>query len=273
MKFLVDTRITNAASLAGLAASFAIAVGCTKAEESGKTVASQESASAPAGSVDAASEPTRGKAEKFKKSTLAFKGFYLGMPVADAQETINRLLGLEQIPVKPQEISGDALAGMVSTAMSRGFEDAFGELNPDLPFRTYSRKNGFFIAREPDSSPFAYADPSGKVTRFDLSAHTIRGLFGDLPTEEFLQTFVNAYQLPELEPEIQKITATVMGFSQEIGFQNLYRHRNKKGFEIIYYDEAIYTDDSSRGLADTPPKGTMTIQKIETAKQREAKFD
>ena len=218
-------------------------------------------------------EATKGKADKFKNDTLVFKGFYLGMPVADAQGMINHLLGLKQVTVKPREINGDALAGIVSTAMSRGFEDAFGELKPDLPFRTYSRKNGFFIAREPDAVPFAYADSSGKITRFDLSAHAIRGLFGDLPTEEFLQTFINAYQLPAFDFDQQTITASLMGFSQEIGLQNLYRHRDKKGFEIIYYDEAIYTDDSSRGLADTPPKGTMTIQKIETAKQREAKFD
>ncbi len=58
-------------------------------------------------------EATKGKAEKFKNDTLVFKGFYLGMPVSDAQGMINHLLGLKQVTVKPREINGDALAGSV----------------------------------------------------------------------------------------------------------------------------------------------------------------
>lgn len=256
----------------------------------------------PEKTVDFALDETKAKAEKLKGETLVFKGFYLGMPIADAQGLINHYMGLKQVTATPIEDNstmtaaknsdkpqaavasvmlqalGSQVQGMTPAQLrAQGLDDdtiaALGITDPDAPYRSYSRNGHLFVSKGPQSKPFAEANSKGEVTHIELTSEVIRKLFGSMPAKEFLQAFVNAYDVSELEGERQKITATIMGNTQEIGFQNIYRNRDAKGYEVIYYADSVIFDDDMKTFADTPPEGTMTIRRIETAKQRESKFD
>lgn len=247
-------------------------------------------------------EETKGKSEKQKGQTLVFKGFYLGMPIMDAQGLVNYYMGLKQVSATPikdknngkegnsnenpasvysefmlqaigSQVQGVTHESLRAAGLNDDFINALGVTDPDAPYRVYSRNRVLIISNGAHRNPFAVADPSGKITKFELSSKIIQKFFGSMPVEEFLQSFVNAYDISGLEADRLKITATIMGITKEIGFQRIYRHRSDKGYEVIYYAESVIFEDDMKTFADTPPEGSMTIQKIETAKQRESKFD
>lgn len=244
------------------------------------------------------------RADAQKGKTIVFKNFYIGMPIADCLQLVNNSMGLQQTlptPIEDKSAMSDAkdggnpesafaavmvqalgsqVQGMTPAQLrAQGLDDetiaALGITDQGASYRVYFRKGRQFIAKSPQEKPFAVADASGSVISFQLSRQILNKLFdaAGTPTEEFLQSFVNAYDLSGLESERQKITATIMGTTKEIGFQNVYRHRSDKGYEVMFYADSVVFDDDMKTFADTPPEGTMTIKKIETAKARESKFD
>ena len=247
---------------------------------------------------------TKAKADAFKGKTLVFKGFYLGMPVEDAQALVNHYMDLKQpSPVAKEDNSkmsqaksssdpeaafaaamlqalGEQVKGMSPEQLkAQGLDDetvaALGVSGGSDSYQVFIKKGNKVVARNAQERPFAVADSSGQVVAFQLDRAIIVKMFdaGDMPTKEFLQTFINSYNIPDLEAEQSKVSATIMGTTQEIGFQNILRHRSPQGFEVVYYDDTVILEDGMETFANTPPEGTLSIKKIETAKARESKFD
>ena len=257
---------------------------------------------APEEKISFAFDETKLKADQFKGQTLVFKGFYLGMPISDALGLLNHYMGLQQVIATPIEDDsamakaqsnsnpeaafasvmvqalGSQVQGMTPDQLrAQGLDDdaiaALGITDSSAPYRVFLRNGQQFVSKAAQKRPFAVADAAEKIIQFELAPEIVRALFGTMPTEEFLQTFVTAYDLPGFDLEREMITATIMGTTQEIGFQNIYRHRDAKGYEVIYYADSVILEDDMKTFADTPPEGTMTIKKIDTAEQRDSKFD
>jgi len=247
---------------------------------------------------------TKSKAEAFKGRTLVFKGFYLGMPVEDAQALVNHYMGLKQTSATAKEDNsemsqakdssnpeaafaaamlqalGEQVKGMSPSQLkAQGLDDktiaALGISGGSDSYQVFLKKGNKVVARNAQERPFAVADASGKVVALELNRTIISKMFdaGDMPTKEFLQTFINSYKIPKLEAEQSKVSATIMGTTKEIGFQNVLRHRSPQGYEVVYYDDTVILEDGMETFANTPPEGTLAIKKIETAKARESKFD
>ena len=213
------------------------------------------------------------RAEAQKARTLVFKNFYIGMPITDCLQMINNLMGLRQTLPAPSLLKSASdeisMENVWRTALAASQVGDQSE-----PYRVHSREGKQYVAQDPYERPFAVADDAGLIVRFQLNRNVIAKLFGasGMPTDEFLRLFVNAYDLSGLSLDQQKVTATVLGTTREIGRQNVYRHRNSKGYEVAFYDDAVIFDEDMKDFADTP-ECSMIIKKIETAKAREAKFD
>jgi len=246
----------------------------------------------------------KSKASRNKGTTLVFKSFYLGMPVGDAQALINHYMELKQVSTEAKKDNskmseakdssdpnaafaammlqalGEQVKGMSPAQLkAQGLDDetiaALGISSPNDSYQLFLKKGRTTVARNAQERPFAVADATGKIVSFELNRSVIAKMFnaGDMPTKEFLQTFINAYGIPEMESEQMKVKASIMGTTKEIGFQNILRHRSVQGYELVYYNTTVILEDGMETFANTPPEGTLSVKKIETAKQRESKFD
>ena len=249
-------------------------------------------------------EKIKAQANASKGNTLVFKDFYLGMPIEDALGLINHRMGLAQVSATPvedkgmmsQAKSGSDLTSSFNATMvqalgsqfqgmskaqlrAQGLDeatiDAIGVSDPTDSYRIYSKQGMKVIARNTQERPFAIADASGKVVSMEMNQRLLGQLFSaqNTPAQEFLESFITAYDIDGMDSQVQKIMATVMGTSKEIGFQNVLNHRSPKGFEVTYYGESVITEDGFETFANTPPEGSLEIKKIGTAKERQSSFD
>jgi hypothetical protein len=221
-------------------------------------------------------DAVKAKGEKKKDQTLVFKGFYLGMPAPDAQALLNHYLKLEQVgsePAEPPKLTPEQAQAKLMGAL---FGAALGvREEPKGPFRIYKADGKLLVQRTPDERPFAVAGADGAVIEFEISETLRNKLFdsANMPINEFLQNFINAYDIPSLDASRVELNAQFLGLVKKVGFQNILQHRSPKGFEITYWDDPVILDDENAALVSTKPANTITIFKIETAKQRESKFD
>jgi len=225
-------------------------------------------------------EKVKSKSDGKKGETLVFKGFYLGMPIADAQGMINHYMGLKQVSATPVVNTNSAAADPAAAAMAQAFANAFAQMgvateDKSASYQVFKKKDQLVVAQSESDRPFAIADGDGKVVMFDLSKPVRNKLFdaAATPTKEFLQTFINAYDVPSMESEQIKLMANVFGMQSEAGIQSILRHRSPKGYELTYYDDVFWTDDESQAFVTYVPSEHITVKKIKTAKQRESKFD
>ncbi len=195
----------------------------------------------------------KARAEAQKGNTLVFKSLWLGMPIEDACQVINHRVGSLLVSVGTDEKSKKKSIILSKTIMG-------------MPTSKHVE---------------ILADAEGKVSSILFSKEMLDALFEttNMPQQEFMQTFINAYDVPELESETQEIKAGFMGATSTIGWQQIYRHRSPKGYELTFFGEPRLQDDGEAmqarmmGLADYGEAGTMQLKKIKTAKERESKFD
>lgn len=217
-------------------------------------------------------ESVKAKGEKKKDQTLVFKGFYLGMPATDAQALLNHYLKLEQVgsePAEPPKLTPEQQQAKFIGALLGVREE------PNGSFRIYKSDGKVLVQRTPDERPFAVAGEDGAIIAFELSESVRNKLFdsAQMPINEFLQNFINAYDIPSLEASRIELKFQLLGQSEVVGFQDTYQHRSPKGFELTYWSDPNIWDDEKAMMVSTGPGKAITIKKIETAKQRESKFD
>ena len=198
----------------------------------------------------------KARADKQKNNTLVFKNLWLGMPIEDACQTINQKVGKRFLSVttdKESKMKIIALIDGTNEILNRNYIDVL-------------------------------ADESGKVTSFFLHKEIIDALFDskDMPQSEFIQTFINNYKIPKLEPELREVKVggmNTIGDEKVVGFQQIYYYRSPKGFEITFYEEPQIKNISDvskarmAGFANYSDAGSILLKKIGTAKARESKFD
>lgn len=195
----------------------------------------------------------KARAAEQKVNTLVVKGLWLGMPIEDACQTINHKVGSLLLSVTTDEKSKLKTIILSKTIMG-------------VPTSKHVE---------------VLADESGKVTSLLLSKDVLDALFDskDMPRDEFLQTFINAYSIPELKSDMRELKAGFMGATSTIGFQQVYSYRSPKGFEVTFFGEPRLEDEGGAmqarmlGMADYGEAGSMLLKKIATAKARESKFD
>lgn len=219
----------------------------------------------------------KAKAETKKKETLVFKGFYLGMPIGDAQTLLNLHLGLPtttSAPIVPpkataQETEGQIFKAILGAALGQQEEE------PNTPFKVFKDGETLRVQRAPDRLPFATANADGLVTSFEIAKPLRDKLFdaANIPAKEFLETFISAYNIPELEGSQTELSKVVFGTKIEVGFQRFYTHRSDLGYEFNYYMEPTILDDKNAALVDPYGADTIVLKAIKTAGARKSKFD
>ena len=196
----------------------------------------------------------KARADKQKDKTLVVKGLWLGMPIEDACQTINHKVGSQLLSVTTDEKS-KLKTSVLSKTVTLGIHST------DI--------NHIKIL----------ADDSGKVTSFLFSKDILDDLFEseDMPQDEFLQTFIKAYRIPELKSEMREVKMRMLGATETLGFQQVYSYRSPKGFEITFFNELRSTDNPlfarSMGWVDYNDAGSMLLKRIPTIETRESKFD
>ena len=210
------------------------------------------------------------KGKEFQNKSLVFKGFYLGMPITDAQQLINHYLQLEHVSGKPL----DTPKSSEGEKQAKYLNSLLGGNKPTGSFRIY-RSKGNLLLRRTDENPFAVAGEDGKINKFELSEINRNKLFesGKMPVKEFLQNFIEAYNIPSLEPSRKDLALELFGQSQALGFQDMLIHRSPKGFEFIYWYKPTIYDPANAYYASTGPAKAITIKKIKSAKEMRSKFN
>jgi hypothetical protein len=228
----------------------------------------------------------KAKAEKKKGETLVFKSFYLGMPISDAQALLNHYCKLEQTsstPVDPQKhvekANGKAAKNQPIPEDDLAMELLEGLLGGNKestePFRIFKQGEYLAIQRNARERPFAVADSKGNVFEFELSEAVRNKIFdsSDTPVKAFLQSFIEAYGIPTLDPSRVKLQAKILGLTKDSGFQNILQFRSDKGFEVTYWDEPTLWEKSDALHIDTSPGGCLTVKSVKTGKELKASFD
>lgn len=198
--------------------------------------------------------PTAGAAtDEQNANSIVFKGLSLGMPIDDACETLNAKIGRKMLSVSQDEKS----------KLKKILSDEVRIL----------------------------ADQSGNVTSFQISKELLDVLFvsKEMSQDDFLQSFINAYNIPELKSKMVEITATgqlaamqrLSGESTALGFQQVYTYQSPDGFELTFFGKASIDGESDPlmlGLlqghtTNLEKAGSMLLKTIPTLKAREANFD
>jgi hypothetical protein len=146
------------------------------------------------------------------------------------------------------------------------------------PYFIVKTENDSLIAKVdfPDK-PFARMDDQGKITEFRVSTEIRDTLFDskDAPLKEFMQTFVDQYDVPELEGTSESIEY----FNQPAGNQDFYTHRSEKGFELKFFGKLTVFDQqkimemSMLGFGNHGEEGSFAVKAIQTKTDRSSKFD
>jgi len=187
-------------------------------------------------------------------NSIVFKGLSLGMPIDDACQTINAKIGRKMLSVSQDEKS---------------------KLKKILSDKTT-----------------ILSDQSGNVTSFQISKELLDVLFvsSEMSQDDFLQSFINAYNIPELKSKMVEITAIgqlammqrLSGESTSLGFQQVYTYQSPDGFELTFFGKPSIGGESDpvmlgilqrQGTTNLEEAGSMLLKTIPTAKAREANFD
>lgn len=187
----------------------------------------------------------KSKAEEKKSETLVFKGFYLGMPLNDSKVLIEFYLS----DFQPKAIMEDNKTGKVCYCSNPFF--------------------GFI------------ANADGRVIEMILGKKVLDVLFKSekTPRKEFLQMFIDAYQIPQLLSEVNNFKVNDRNYGNQV--QLVYR--SEKGFQVKFYEDSNLSVDNKfeLGLAskmfgvavDYKEPGTLVIKEIEKLKDRAKNFD
>lgn len=187
----------------------------------------------------------KSKAELRKGETFVFKGFYLGMPLEDAEILIEAYLA----EVAPKMLTAEENGGKILYCK-----------NPEL----------FFVANS-----------KGLVTQILFSRAVMDIIFKSekTPRNEFLQMFVNAYGITTLDRNVVAVNCV----NQKIGEQAQFVYRSEKGFEVKFYEETTITPDQLFTLitaakmygnkTDYKAPGTFMLSTIEKLEDRAKNFD
>lgn len=146
----------------------------------------------------------KAKGDEAKTRTVVFKGFYLGMPLTDAQTLLNHHLGL---PPTSSETADFALS-----AVEYGMRQARGETTSKTPwlsesFKVFRLPTGQMVVAQPFAAVnlashyfFATGNETGSVKSFSVSSSVRNKLFDadKMSNAEFARSFATAYGLPEL---------------------------------------------------------------------------
>lgn len=207
-------------------------------------------------------EAVKAKSISQKDKTLVFKGFYLGMPCDDALGLINHYMKLPQSTAEP-------IPPLKTNFLSR---DGKG------PFRIVKLPEVTIIAKaDLDRGFFAVVDQEGKVSAFSVNPDIRNNLFDstETPLDDFMQTFIDQYDIPELDMDQQ----TIEHAGEVIGNQVQYTHRSPKGFELKFFGKTAVLDRnqlialSLLGLGNYNPEGSFSLKSIQTQAERTRKFD
>jgi hypothetical protein len=231
-----------------------ISAGLTNAPDSKSTQDdNQTDAQTPVETREFEFEKVKSKGDAKKQSTLVFKGFYLGMPGEDAQGLLNHFLKLPQAKSNPLKRVNPGLFG----APDEG------------PYCIVTDEEGKYVAKKNSMDHFALLDEQGAVKEFLVSAEIRDALFDskETPLDEFMQTFIDQYGVPELEQTLETITI----LNQDIGIQTFYVHRSPKGYELKFFGKLI--PNPGRDKLTDGDVGGFYVKPIATEEQRNKKFD
>lgn len=272
-----------------------ISLGLEESQTISKEISVSESSNKVAGSSpkESAATPILPQEEQQPETpttdpTFRFKGFYLGMPMADAASRINTLLNLLDEPLDTSVKERKTLQEMDNTELAVGLLSAFSAMSnghvgmvADEPglFKVFHEENSEvqYISKSEKSSRFASGTAGGGVTDFEITKNIRDKLFNaaDMPEKEFLQRFVDSYEIPALEPDRIDIEDPFFpGISgSRKGVQDILRFRSPNGFEVIYWEEPIFFDDEAKFFTGAKTAGTISINSIRKESDRRSGFE
>ncbi|MCK9172211.1 MAG: hypothetical protein M0O99_01835 [Desulfuromonas thiophila] len=231
----------------------------------------------------------RQDAQEHQRDSFVFKGFYLEMPLEDAQILLNASMGLDQasteivgplptsLPGSPPGMApGSDAANAMAMIMGMYEASAKGvkvhnmeehlqqkqEQRQRKPFRIYRHDGQLVLAQNGIDRPFAVAGSDGKVKEFSISVPVREKLFQakGLTRDEFLQAFVNAYAVTSLTGDVIQLKTRYMGMEIESGVQGIYHFRSPKGYEVVYYGDVAFRDPDLGALTPHVPPEHLIIR-------------
>lgn len=235
----------------------------------------------------------RQDAQQHCRDSFVFKGFYLGMPLEDAQILLNEAMGFDSAPteiagplpaslpgIPPGMAPGTDAANAMAMIMGMYEASAQGVKVHDMedhlqkkqeqrqrsPFRIYRHNGQLVLAQNSIDRPFAVAESDGRVVEFSLSVPVREKLFQakGLTRDEFLQAFVNAYAVTSLEGDVIQLKTRYMGMEIESGVQGIYHFRSPKGYEVVYYGDVAFRDPDLGALTPHVPPEHLVIRSVAT---------
>ena len=211
---------------------------------------------------------TKEKATPKKNLTPAFKGFYLGMPGADALGLMNSYMKLSQPEPEPITIDSE-IQSLLALKVLEELRDALDNkkvANLDNPYRIVRiGDNAVGICQIYNlKHPFAILDERLNVTEFHVTK-AVRDKFFDaenMPLDEFIKMFSEAYKIDlPLSAAFPDITEGWVS----------YTHRDARGFELTIWAEKDkqLTDEAKQD----DRAGGFYLKQIGSEKERKSKFD
>lgn len=188
---------------------------------------------------DATFNALKAKGDKHKSETLVFKGFYLGMPIEDEALVVNYY-------------------------------------SREKPCQLVRRKDGSSYINS--GTIYVLSDKQGQVTKFKFCKEILHKMFDSerMPHQEFLQTFIKAYDVPSLSPVIVEWKP----LGQIVGSQTVYTHQSDKGYYLKFFDAKEIYDREGALSANLAGYGIRKyggdddgVMLLETATERQSAFD
>jgi stress-induced morphogen/gas vesicle protein len=177
------------------------------------------------------------QSSKPKTTILKIKGLYLGMDIHSAVTTLKKQVPeLDFVIFNPSDqpkskndaqSTVDALKAL-NQALGGGVETEQSDI-PPISLYAKSRRGLVTIGASGNTN-------KNEVVYFLLDGDVVNKIFdaSRMDEQRFLQTFVDAYHIPNFTPERKKVKD---GLGNEYGYQNVYKHVDKSGFEIRIYSK------------------------------------
>jgi hypothetical protein len=115
------------------------------------------------------------------------------------------------------------------------------------------------------------ANENGDLTYLEIGGSIVDKLFesGDMSDERFIQTFIDSYEIPTMDRNLDKVSGFSGGDFGTEGLQTTWTHESDTGFALKIYGESSSDNtvfDSAKG------KRTIELRKVKSAKEAKARF-
>ena len=115
------------------------------------------------------------------------------------------------------------------------------------------------------------ANENGDLTYLEIGGSIVDKLFesGDMSDERFIQTFIDSYEIPTMDWNLDKVSGFSGGDFGTEGMQTSWTHESDTGFALKIYGES---SSDNTALDSAKSKRTIELRKVKSAKEAKTRF-